>query len=124
MSRNQTARGREFNMQAFSSNQGDVTAVGNTSRNARGDLLGKGGKVIASAAEIANASYNNNSINTTQKVKLNPLEQEIGRKEVVGIDGKARWEISYADGSVEIINKDGAAAAPIDFDFIDNTKEL
>lgn len=105
MSRHRTARGREFNMQAFVSNRGDTVAVGNTFRNAKGDLLGPGGKVIATAQEVTGKVYDQSAGSGKKAVKLNPMEQEISRKDIVGADGKARWEVTYADGSVEIIDK-------------------
>lgn len=106
MNKHRTARGREFNMQAFSANQGDKIAVGNSGRNARGDLLGPGGKIIATKQEIAGRVHDTiNSPPGGKKVKLNPMEQEINRKEVMGIDGVKRWEVTYADGSVEVIAK-------------------
>jgi hypothetical protein len=105
MSKHRTAKGREFNMQAFTSNRGDTVAVGNSGRNARGDLLGPGGKVISTAQEISTFARNQSSANKTTKVKINPMEQEIGRREVRGADGVVRWEVSYADGSVEIQEK-------------------
>ena len=61
MSKHRTAKGREFNMQAFSTDRGDTIAVGNSGRNARGDLLGVGGKVIASNQQITNQLYNQTS---------------------------------------------------------------
>ncbi len=105
MSKHKTARGREFNMQAFAANQGEKIAVGNSGRNARGDLLGPGGTIIATKQEIAGKVHNANIKPETGKVKLNPLDQEVSRKEIVGIDGLKRWEVTYADGSVEIIEK-------------------
>jgi len=103
MSRHKTSRGREFNMQAFVSARGSTTAVGNTFRNAQGDLLGPGGKVIATAQEITGKVYDKAAgKSSTAQVKINPLEQEVGRKEVVGADGVTRWEVTFADGSVEI----------------------
>jgi hypothetical protein len=102
MSRHQTAKGREFNMQAFAGARGNTTAVGNTFRNAQGDLLGPGGKVIATAQQITNKVYDTGGTQA-KTVKINPMEQEIGRKEVVGADGATRWEVTYADGSVEIV---------------------
>jgi hypothetical protein len=105
MSKHKTARGREFNMQAFTANQGDKIAVGNSGRNARGDLLGPGGKIIATKQEIAGAVHEQNFAPNSKKVKLNPMEQEVSRKEVVGVDGTRRWEVTYADGSVEILEK-------------------
>jgi hypothetical protein len=60
-------------------------------------------------------------------VKINPMEQEIGRKDVVGADGVARVEITYADGSVEIQTKQvvsDTTSKPLDFDFRNTGKEL
>ena len=105
MSKHRTNRGREFNMQAFVNNKGEAVAVGNSNRNARGDLLGPGGKIIATSQQITSEVYNRKSTQTSTKVKLNPMEQEISRKEIIGADGVPRWEIAYADGSVEIQDK-------------------
>lgn len=105
MSKHRTNRGREFNMQAFVNDKGDAVAVGNSNRNARGDLLGPGGKVIATSQQITSEVYNRKSTQASTTVKLNPMEQEISRKEIVGADGVPRWEITYADGSVEIQDK-------------------
>ena len=108
MSKHKTARGREFNMQAFSSSRGDTVAVGNSSRNARGDLIGPGGKILSTAQEISNVAYSKKPASAA-KVKINPLEQEVSRKEVIGADGVARWEVTFADGSIEIQEKMDAA---------------
>jgi hypothetical protein len=106
MSKHKTARGKDFNMQAFADGRGDTVAVGNTSRNARGDLLGPGGKVIASSGQIATNVYNKANKPATKTVKLNPMEQEVRRKEIVGADGVSRWEVTFADGSVEVQEKE------------------
>jgi len=105
MSKHTTNRGREFNMQAFVNNKGEAVSVGNSNRNARGDLLGPGGKIIATSQQITSEVYNRKSTQTSTKVKLNPMEQEINRKEIIGADGVPRWEITYADGSVEVQDK-------------------
>lgn len=102
MRKHRTAKGREFNMQAFSNDRGETVAVGNSGRNARGDLLGPGGRVVANAQEITNHYYNRQSKTKNSQVKINPLEQEVSRKEIVGADGVSRWEITYADGSIEV----------------------
>jgi hypothetical protein len=126
MSNHRTARGREFNMQGFVSDKGQTTAVGNSNRNAQGDLLGRGGKIVANSKEITNAVYNNNKRPASKTVKINPMEQEIGRKDIIGADGVGRVEITYADGSVEIQTKEEAVATskPLDFDFNNISKEL
>lgn len=124
MSNHRTARGREFNMQGFISDKGKTTAVGNSNRNAQGDLIGRGGKIIASAKEVTNAVYNN-SRPASKTVKINPMEQEISRKEIIGADGVSRIEITYADGSIEIQTKEGSAPSQtLDFDFRDISKDL
>jgi hypothetical protein len=92
-------------MQAFVNNKGEAVAVGNSNRNARGDLLGPGGKVIATSQQITSEVYNRKSTQASTMVKLNPMEQEISKKEIIGADGVPRWEITYADGSIEIQDK-------------------
>lgn len=125
MSKHRTSRGREFNMQAFVSNLGDTIAVGNSSRNARGDLLGPGGKVIATAQEISNTVRNRATKAKSAQVKINPLEQEVSRKEVRGADGIARWEITYADGSVEVTEKlDESSTESVEIDRKPNLGDL
>jgi hypothetical protein len=125
MSKHRTSRGREFNMQAFVSNLGDTIAVGNSSRNARGDLLGPGGKIIATAQEISNTVRNRATKTKSAQVKINPLEQEVSRKEVRGADGIARWEITYADGSVEVTEKlDENSTESVDIDRKPNLGDL
>ena len=106
MSKHRTARGRDFNMQAFADGRGETVAVGNSLRNARGDLLGPGGKVVASAGQIANKVHDKANKPASKTVKLNPMEQEVRRTEVVGADGVSRWEVTFADGSVEIQEKE------------------
>lgn len=106
MSKHKTALGKEFNMQAFSSSKGETIAVGNSGRNARGDMLGSGGKILTTSQEISNIVYNKQASAQNKTAKINPLEQEVGRKEIVGADGQARWEVTFADGSVEIQSKE------------------
>jgi hypothetical protein len=121
MSIHKTAKGREFNMQGFVSDKGYTTAVGNSNRNAQGDLLGRGGKIIATAGEITNTAYNN-ARPTSKKVKINPLEQEVSRKEIIGADGVARWEVTFADGSVEIQVKETVSTTlKVKEEFFDDT---
>lgn len=124
MIKHRTARGREFNMQAFADSRGDTVAVGNSGRNARGDLIGPGGKVIAQAQEIANAMHDARPVSKSKQVKINPMEQEVGRKEVRGADGVARWEVTYADGSVEIQEKLDDNPAKVNIDRDPNSGDL
>jgi len=117
MNRHKTARGREFNMAAFSAQQGDTIAVGNTLRNARGDVIDKYGKVIKTAKEIQEAYYNRNP-NAVKKVSIKedgtlptvdvevPPEDIVAEvKEYVNEQGNEVVERTFADGSVELEEK-------------------
>lgn len=109
MSKHKTAKGKEFNMQAFAAARGTTTAVGNAARNARGDLIGPGGKIVATAQEIANKYHDGKLATATsasQTVNLNLAEKEVKRREIVGADGVTRTEVTYADGSVEILKNE------------------
>jgi len=119
MNRHKTARGREFNMAAFSAQQGDTIAVGNTLRNARGDVVDKYGKVVKSAKEIQEAYYNRNP-NAVKKVSIKedgtlpsvdvveeviPQDAVTEIKEYINEEGVAVVERTFADGSVEVEEK-------------------
>ena len=49
-------------------------SVGNTNTNARGDQLGRGGRVIKSADEIAREHYNQNNPRAVVKSSIKVLE--------------------------------------------------
>lgn len=118
MNRHKTARGREFNMAAFSAQQGDTIAVGNTLRNARGDVIDKYGKVIKTAKEIQEAYYNRNP-NAVKKVSIKedgtlpaveveeivPEDTVAEVKEYINEQGTEVVERTFADGSVEVEEK-------------------
>jgi hypothetical protein len=53
-----TAKGVNLDMQQLIMKNGNEIAVGNSSQNARGDLLGPGGKVIKTKEEMTKAFYN------------------------------------------------------------------
>lgn len=53
-------RGASVDLGALMSGQDKNITVGNTKTNARGDQLGRGGRVVKSAAEIARDHYNQN----------------------------------------------------------------
>ena len=110
MNKHKTALGKEFNMQAFSSAKGETIAVGNSGRNARGDMIGPGGKILTTSQEISNTVYNKQASAQNKTAKINPMEQEVNRKEIVGADGATRWEVTFADGSIEIQANEKASA--------------
>jgi hypothetical protein len=53
-----TAKGMVLDMQNLIMKNGNEIAVGNSSQNARGDLLGPGGRVVQTKEEITKAFYN------------------------------------------------------------------
>ena len=67
-----TANGREFNMDQFRQKNELAPAVGNLKVNARGDELGRGGKIIKKRTEILDEYYRSQT-----KQDETPLRQEL-----------------------------------------------
>lgn len=57
MAISKTAKGVSFDMARFTQNKSDEVALGNMSVNARGDVLGKGGKIEVKREEIIRDYY-------------------------------------------------------------------
>lgn len=117
MTRHRTALGREFNMAAFSNANGEVIAVGNTLRNARGDIIDAKGRIIKTAKEVAESYYNTNpnavkqvSIkedNSVPKALAADVREEVkvvSNEEII-IDGEVKIERTYSDGSMDVVDK-------------------
>jgi len=120
MTRHKTHRGREFNMQAFANANGDSVAVGNVPRNARGDIIGPGGKVVATAQEVTAVYYKNNpkavakvSIKEDrdpQDQVLDPSEKVVKKRKFKDEDGNKKIEVTYEDGSIEVKDPEDAGS--------------
>ena len=125
MSRHRTARGREFNMAAFSQANNTVTAVGNSNRNANGDVVDNFGNVITSAKDIQTSYYNKSPtqvktmgikedmtidtiIQDTKPVaKPNKKNADVDKvKEYQDADGSMLKEVTYLDGSIEVFKNE------------------
>jgi hypothetical protein len=117
MTRHKTALGREFNMAAFSNANGDVVAIGNVLRNARGDIIDAKGKVVKTAKEVAESYYNKNP-NAVKQVSIKedgsipkaieadtPKEPYIVSNQEIDVDGEIKIERTYSDGSMEVVDK-------------------
>jgi len=136
MAKHVTFRGTQFNMTAFADQHGDTTAVGNSGRNARGDVLNARGEVIATAKQV-NEVYHRKNPKAVAKVSINedpderlvsqapkakvapkvaptvsataaattedPSQQVVGRRVFMDKNGEEKTEITYADGSVEVV---------------------
>jgi len=117
MTRHKTALGREFNMAAFSNANGDVVAIGNVLRNARGDIIDAKGKVVKTAKEVAESYYNKNP-NAVKQVSIKedgsipkaieadtPKEVYVVSNQEIDVDGETKIERTYSDGSMEVVDK-------------------
>jgi len=137
MAKHVTFRGTQFNMTAFADQHGDTTAVGNSGRNARGDVLNARGEVIATAKQV-NDVYHKKNPKAVAKVSINedpderlasqapkakpaapkvapnvsataaattedPAQQVVDRRVFMDKNGEEKTEITYADGSVEVV---------------------
>lgn len=126
MTRHRTAKGKEFNMAAFSQANGGISAVGNVSRNAAGDVLGANGEITATAKDLQNSYYNRspNAVKTvsikedgtippvvsedvtpkaaTKASKASKNEVE-SVKEFIDAAGQSMKEVTYVDGSIEVV---------------------
>ena len=61
MSKHRSMRGEPIDLQKLAAESEKSITVGNTKTNARGDVLGKGGKVVKSAESVAREHYNKNN---------------------------------------------------------------
>lgn len=83
MKKYRSMRGVELDLGKLLSKQEKNITVGNTSSNARGDKLGRGGRVMKAADEIAREHYNQNNPNAVKhaSIKLDdapkPKNQEV-----------------------------------------------
>ena len=70
MSKHITSKGKVIDMESVIAQQGDTVAIGNMRVNAKGDLLGPGGKVIQTADERAREFYKNSETNVDENVSI------------------------------------------------------
>lgn len=68
-----SAKGKEIDMEAIARTGEQTVAVGNASMNARGDLIGKGGKIIKTREQLTR-EYHQNSANSVKNV---PISSEV-----------------------------------------------
>jgi len=125
MSRYKTHRGREFNMAAFVEQNGNVRAVSNISMNARGDIIDAKGNVKIPSQTISRAtsvikSNEKQSVSLKADENIAPVKNApvvedltpvnepvtiVSESEVNTPEGPA-IEITYSDGSMEVILKE------------------
>jgi len=66
MAINTTAKGVPFDMARFVQNNQDEVALGNMAVNARGDILGKGGKIEVKRDEVVRSYYRETPASTIE----------------------------------------------------------
>lgn len=117
--RYKTHTGKEFNMSAFAEKNGSARAVGNSSMNARGDIIDAKGNVKIPSQSISRAlsDIKNTEIKTvglkadenispaqSNTVRADNTPKVVASRDINTIDGPAT-EVEYSDGSMQIIPK-------------------
>ena len=109
-----TAKGKVLNMQAMYDANQTTQAVGNANMNARGDVLGPGGKVVQSREEVTREYYKNNpkaavkTVSIKDAVDSKPVvdqSQTIVEKKTTSktkAKAKATKEVELPNGDIEI----------------------
>lgn len=69
-------RGAVIDMARYMAQNEDAIAIGNAMMNARGDLIGPGGRVIKKREEIS-AEYHQSNPKSVRKVALKELDSEV-----------------------------------------------
>lgn len=70
-----TNRGLVIDYEALMASQGEVTALGNMSVNARGDILGAGGRIVKTRNEVIQ-EYHQTVGQSQRSVSITEVEQE------------------------------------------------
>ena len=93
-----TMRGKNIDMATLIANNEKVVAVGNLNVNARGDMLGPGGLIEVTKAEITKIYYDEEA--------KRPNKEVAKRQRIKRPDGKLIDETTYTDGSIEVVEVD------------------
>lgn len=86
-----TMQGREIDLEKLMRQNELTTAVGNMKVNARGDQLGRGGKIVKKREEIV-AEYYENNPNTVLSYPPQPTTPETDRQESATKNKKPKEE--------------------------------
>jgi hypothetical protein len=80
MKERKSMRGVSVDLGKLMAQQEKNISVGNTKSNARGDQLGRAGRVVRSADELAREHYNRNNPNAVQKTSLKVDDFDMDKK--------------------------------------------
>lgn len=109
MVQRRTNQGQMIDMDALALKNEKEIALGNMKVNARGDKLGKGGKVIAERDQVARAYYENNPKAVVQSVSIKDavddkpvVEQSASIVKPKKTKVKKTKEVELPNGDIEI----------------------
>lgn len=120
MKERKSMRGVSVDLGKLMSQQEKNIAVGNTKSNARGDLLGRAGRVVRSADELAREHYNKNNPNavkqTTLKVDGVDMDQKLEEARVAAAQAAAEddWQEPTPEAAQEVADIMEAAEAAVE----------
>jgi hypothetical protein len=120
MKERKSMRGVSVDLGKLMSQQEKNIAVGNTKSNARGDLLGRAGRVVRSADELAREHYNKNNPNavkqTTLKVDGVDMDQKLEEARVAAPKAAAEddWQEPTPETAQEVADIMEAAEAAVE----------
>lgn len=99
-----SSRGAEVDFEKLQIAQETTIAVGNVKTNARGDQLGKGGKIEKTADQIAREHYNKNNPKAVKKasIKVDRAKEELP----VGLDTQQTKKYTPASAPVPSFAED------------------
>lgn len=117
MKNHKSMRGISIDVNKLMSQQEQNITIGNTRSNARGDQLGRGGRVIKGADEIAREHYNNN----------NPRAVKQGSIKIDDADVKRRMDAAKSspdpivdDWAEPVATEEPQSDAPVDDDWVED----
>ena len=106
-----SAMGKTVDMEALAAKNETEISVGNTNSNAKGDLLGSGGKIRKRASEVVQAHYEKTPKPIQKEVSLKPsgvLDDEIFEPKSEASAKKAKpskkVEKPLPDGSIQMVD--------------------
>ena len=122
MKERKSMRGVSVDLGKLMAQQEKNISVGNTKSNARGDLLGRAGRVVRSADELAREHYNRNNPNavkqTTLKVDGFDMDQKLeeARAEAKTAPAQDDWEepVMSQEATQEVADIMEAAEAAVE----------
>lgn len=106
-------RGVELDMGRYIAQNEEAVAVGNGKMNARGDIIGRGGKVIKSRTAISN-EYHKANPRAVRRVSLNGIDSQLFAASAPTISPQDAWKqhVETVQAAQRDANKTETTEAP------------